>query len=185
MRGVAAEVVRADVDIPKEAARRGVIRPDLLLVQERGLAGCARDDHGRLPVVLVRYCGRGWIVQSRHGDAHESMKYRIGEREFHRGAERCGQVPVIDALAVAPRELAIAAGDRPDSHRRVTEGDELVLEVPGKGVDGTGMALAQGGWVAVGVRPAAVGRLDPGASRIERKVISRQADPGGPIEAGT
>src|ERR671935_1340358 len=46
------EVLPADVDVPEERARRGVVRPDLLLVGERGRALLAYA-HGLQPRRLV------------------------------------------------------------------------------------------------------------------------------------
>src|SRR5204863_9760984 len=49
----AAEIVDADVDAAEERARRGVVRPDLVLVLERRRAQLWRRKHRRHPAALV------------------------------------------------------------------------------------------------------------------------------------
>ena len=184
VRAVASEVVAADVDIAEELAGCRVVRPDLLLVKERGLPGRTGDDHRRLPAGFVGHRGWGGVVQARHGHCQEPVEHRVWEGELHGGAEGGGQVRVVNAMAVAPRERSITVRRRAYRDGWVTEGDQLVLGVPGQGVDWPGVPLADGGWIAVEVGPARVRRLGPVVARIEREVNPGDPDRGRPVQTG-
>ena len=182
---IAAEIVGANVDAPKELARGGIVGPDLLLVIEGGLSLGTRHDHWRLPAALVDDGGGGGVVQTRGSDAHESVENRVRERELDLGAEGGRQIRVVDPLSITPRKRPVAAGDRPDGDGRVAKGHQLALGIPGQGVDRTSMAFAGRQRVAVSRGPARVRRLRPGVTRIEGEIDTGYADPGGPVQTGS
>src|SRR5439155_1014564 len=107
------------------------------------------------------------VVQTRHADTEETVEDRVREGELDRGAERRGQVRVVHPLAVAPREAAVRTGDRADGDGRVTERDQLVLEIPGQGVNRSHLTLAGCRRVTRGSGPAGVGGLGPRVSGVE------------------
>src|SRR5207237_4528735 len=71
---IASEIVGADVGMPKERARGGVVSPDLFLVIEGGLTLCTRYDHRSLPTALVEDGGWRGVVQAGGCDADESIE---------------------------------------------------------------------------------------------------------------
>src|SRR5206468_1256902 len=113
-----------------------------------------------------------------------SVEDRVGERELDLGAELGRQIRVVDQLSVTQRKCPVVAGDRPNGHRRVAKGLQLVRRIPRQGVDGTRVAVARRQRVAVGGGPARVGGLGPGVSRIEGEIDLGYADSGGPVQTG-
>ena len=101
---IASEIVGADVGMPKERARGGVVSPDLFLVIEGGLTLCTRYDHRSLPAALVEDGGWRGVVQAGGRDADESIEDRVREGELHLGTECRGQVRVVDPLPIAPQK---------------------------------------------------------------------------------
>ena len=184
MAAVASEIVGADIDVAEERAGGRVVGPDLLFVHECRLAGGTGDDDRLLPVVLVGDDGRAGIIEARDAHAHEAVEHRIGEGELHGCAEGSDQVGVVGALAVAPGELAVGARDRTEGDRGIAERDQLILEVPGQGMDRAWPTLAHGGRRAAGIGPAGVGRLCPAMPVVKREVIAGEADAGSAIQAG-
>ena len=168
--------------MPKEPAGGGVVGPDLLLVIEGRLSLRTRHDHRRLPAVLAKHRGGSRVVQARGSDTNESVEDRVGEGELDLGAECGRQVRVVDALTITPRKRPVAARDRPDGHGGIAKRHELVLVVPGQGVDGTGVTFTGGQRIAVGGGPTRVGGLRPVVTRVEREINTGYTDPGGSVQ---
>ena len=113
----AAEGRVADVHVPKERARRGIVRPDLLFVSEQGsvLLGNKLWLH---PGVLISCCCCRCVVGARdvsRGNASE----RIAKGKRDGG--------IVEPRTVRPREAAIRIWARTKCHGRVAESDQTVL----------------------------------------------------------
>ena len=117
------------------------------------------------------------VVRPRDPDRLEALEAGL----VTGSAEVGGQVRVVQARAVRPREVAAGVGPRAERDRRVAVGDEAVLVVPRDRPDRAardGRALGTGadGAVAVTGAPARVRRLRPGVTGVEREVHARDAD---------
>src|SRR5439155_19658005 len=131
---LAAELPKADVDVPEERTGRSVIRPDLLLVSEGRAALALRSDNGMLPLVLASDNCRsqgGLTVDSRDRDrleAFERLQLAVNE-------EVGGQISNIETGTVRPREAPVSAWLRPERKCGITPRDEAFFEVPGERAD--------------------------------------------------
>src|SRR5207302_5283800 len=67
--------------------------------------------------------------------------------------------------------------------RRVAERHQLVLEIPGQGVNRSDLALARSRGVAWRRGPTRVCGLGPRVPGVKGKVVPGDTDPGGPVQA--
>jgi hypothetical protein len=167
----------ADVGVSEERARRGVVGPHLLLVGEQRRVLLAHDHRGS-PIALVghdrsRQPGRGRPVDARD-------RHRLEPVEPLPAREVGGQVRVVQARPVAPREAAVPE-HRTERHRWIAAGHHTGLEVAGQRADRADARCARRvavAWCADAAAraEAGVGGLDPRAAAVERERDARHSD---------